>query len=540
VLKKLSLFTLIYSVSILLSRVIGLVREAVIGRILGTSEQADIYWMAFILPDFLNYLLAGGAIALILIPLLQKYEHHPVFFSKILVSFSALVFTLTAIMYVYMPNLVDLVAPGYQIDQKEKLVELSRLLLYAQPLHLLASLFHAYLQSKDLHKIPAISPLIYTLGIIIGGLFWGPSIGAKGFIYGVLLGAFFGPFLLSSIASFSSGLRLDFQWLKITDQNQTTNAQSPSIRPFYLALIPVMLGFSIVVFDELLMKRYATFLGSGVVSQLQYARSLMKVPMGIFGIALGIATFPTISRLWKSQASEAFLLLKNATHTLILLCAFSQLLLSLCAQELIILIWGTNRFQWQDIQQIASYTEQFSWMIFAWSVQTIYSRGFYAKGQNWLPTLLGSLICLLVYGSYVFFTQTKLLPYFSGNLAISLSNLGIGLYAFLLWLILSFSKDDQGQAVGKILNPTLSLCIKLTICLYLLQMGFHWFFDGPFYRFLLWDQSIWRLLLSLGLKTIIICSTLLLLFVTIRFKELQESQSLLIQKIKSKLPSRFR
>ena len=66
------LASLLYAASILLSRVIGLIREGVIGRVLGDSAQADVYWVAFILPDFLNYLLAGGALSLVLIPLLQS------------------------------------------------------------------------------------------------------------------------------------------------------------------------------------------------------------------------------------------------------------------------------------------------------------------------------------------------------------------------------------------------------------------------------------------------------------------------------------
>ena len=57
--KQLGIASLIWASSIFASRVIGLVREAVIGRVLGGGERADVYWTAFVLPDFLNHLLAG-------------------------------------------------------------------------------------------------------------------------------------------------------------------------------------------------------------------------------------------------------------------------------------------------------------------------------------------------------------------------------------------------------------------------------------------------------------------------------------------------
>src|SRR5512138_2507741 len=63
----------IWAGSIFLSRIIGLVREQIIGRTLGASRQADIYFASFTLPDFLNYLLAAGALSIVFIPIFLKY-----------------------------------------------------------------------------------------------------------------------------------------------------------------------------------------------------------------------------------------------------------------------------------------------------------------------------------------------------------------------------------------------------------------------------------------------------------------------------------
>ena len=53
---------LVWGASVLLSRLLGLAREAVIGRVLGGGGEADVFFAAFVLPDFLNYLLAGGVL----------------------------------------------------------------------------------------------------------------------------------------------------------------------------------------------------------------------------------------------------------------------------------------------------------------------------------------------------------------------------------------------------------------------------------------------------------------------------------------------
>src|SRR6516162_6607543 len=63
----------IWAGSIFLSRIMGLVREQIIGRTLGASRQADLYFASFTLPDFLNYLLAAGALSIVFIPIFSEY-----------------------------------------------------------------------------------------------------------------------------------------------------------------------------------------------------------------------------------------------------------------------------------------------------------------------------------------------------------------------------------------------------------------------------------------------------------------------------------
>ena len=71
--RRIGIAAAIWAVGILLSRLIGLVREAVFGRIVGGGTGADLYLAAFTLPDFLNYLLAAGALSIVFIPIFGGY-----------------------------------------------------------------------------------------------------------------------------------------------------------------------------------------------------------------------------------------------------------------------------------------------------------------------------------------------------------------------------------------------------------------------------------------------------------------------------------
>ena len=84
------------------------------------------------------------------------------------------------------------------------------------------------------------------------------------------------------------------------------NLSDPDLKRYVLLSLPIMLGFSIVVLDDMIVKRFASLLpGSGTISELQYARTLMKVPMGVFGMAAGMAAFPTLSRLFARADTDS-------------------------------------------------------------------------------------------------------------------------------------------------------------------------------------------------------------------------------------------
>jgi putative peptidoglycan lipid II flippase len=202
--------SVIWASSIFLSRVMGLVREQIIGRTLGASRTADVYFASFTLPDFLNYLLAAGALSIVFVPIflahLERGDRDRGWESfSVIANFILVVGTVgIGLLMVFARPLAALVAPGFTNGSDiDTLVRLTRIILPAQFFHVIGGLLSAALQAQNLHVLPAMAPLVYSAGIIVGGLVGAryPELGADGFAWGVLAGSIAGPFGLPSMAA---------------------------------------------------------------------------------------------------------------------------------------------------------------------------------------------------------------------------------------------------------------------------------------------------------------------------------------------------
>lgn len=409
----------------------GLVREQIIGRTLGASRQADLYFASFTLPDFLNYLLAAGALSIVFIPMFLRHlesgeERAWQAFSAI-ANFILVVGTILIILLmVWARSLARIVAPGIEDPgDVDTLVRLMRIIIPAQSFHVIGGLLSAVLQARDRHVLPALAPLVYSASIICGGLIGAssPGMGADGFAWGVLVGSVLGPFGLPLIGC----LRADFRWRPVL------SLRNSDLREYLWLSFPIMIGFSIVVVDEWIVKNQASYLAPGMLSYLQYGRTLIKVPIGVFGMAAGVASYPTVSRLIATgSVVEAFTLLCRATRLMLFATFAAQVCLTLAGFEAAYLIWGafSGRFSVADAQATASVVGFLSLGLGGWAAQTVISRGFYALGSTWTPTIVGTIIAVLAVPVYI----TLRMYGGAAGLAVA-SSIAITIYVFVLgWL----------------------------------------------------------------------------------------------------------
>ena len=148
--------------------------------------------------------------------------------------------------------------------------------------------------------------------------------------------------------------------------------------------------------DDPLLTRFGSHLGQGQVALLNYAKTLMRVPMGVFGAAMAFAAYPTLARLWvEGRGGEMYQTLSQAVRRVLVLALGSQVALTVAGSELGTLIYTTRRIPPEQMSRLGLYLGLFSLALGAWSAQALLSRGFYARGKAWFPTWLGTGVLVL-------------------------------------------------------------------------------------------------------------------------------------------------
>lgn len=460
--RKIAVAGLIWTLALLASRVMGLVRDAVLGTKLGLSAEADAYAAAFAVPDLVGYVVSGGALSIVFIPmftsLLAQGEDERAWraFSLVANFIVALTLVLAPIAYWQMPALVAWAVPGFDPAQTATVVHLSRIVLPAQVFHLLSALLSAALLSRDKHAIPALAPLVYNGGIIVGGLVTGT---AEGFAWGVVFGALLGPFLLQLGAAVHGGLRWRLA-LSLTD---------PDFRGYLRNALPIMLAFSIVGLDDRVWAWFASSLGEGAIATLQYAKRLAMVPIGVFGMAAGQAAYPTLARMADAgHTRELWATLLQAVKYTLILAFGSQVVLTVAGPDVSAAVFGVARIAPDAHVGIGACLAWFCLGLGAWSAQTLVARGFYARGKTWVPTTLG--MSVLVLSLPLYWAGAR----FGGTAGLALaSSAAITVYIVALttllardlgernglgdFLLRAFPAVAIGVAVGLALRPALGL-----------------------------------------------------------------------------------
>ena len=429
--KKIQHASLLMVASIFLSRILGFLREWVLAQTVGASQMADVYLASFTIPDFINYLMAAGALNISLIPILASYtapsesEVGKRIFRTLSTTLSIVMLLLVLLCQVFAPQLAGWVAPGFNSEQLKLLTYLIRLILPAQFFFFWGGMANGVQQTHGVFAYSAIAPLIYNLSIVGVGVGLYPKIGVAAFSLGVLLGAFLGYGLLQIWGLKKLGYPL---WPGLSWDPQSRTA----LKKYLWMSVPIMLAFSLVVADEWITKYLASFMEEGSVSRLSYARTEMRIPIAIIGQAAGIASYPHLSRLWAQRKFFDF----NDTFTreiqkILALGPLAAILMWTHATPITQFIYGGGKLTASDLQETARLLQIMGLGVVFWILHIILSRGFYATQTTWLPSVWGTLTTLIFIPIYSWLAQ----KWGAKGLALS-GSLGIIFYVGTLSLLL--------------------------------------------------------------------------------------------------------
>jgi putative peptidoglycan lipid II flippase len=405
-------------VSTFLSRIIGLVRVQYIVWLFGRGMDADALNAAFVLPDMISYFLVGGAGSITFVTILTRYRdtgreaEGERSMSVILTTMYLVLGSAIVVAEIFAPWYIHWWFHGFDAEKAAVCVKLTRILLPAQLFFFAGGVFGAVLLVRKQFNVQAVTPLIYGLGTIVGGVLLVRSIGVSSLALGTVAGAFCGPFLLNWIFARRAG----------TLYRPILDTHDEGFREWVKLSLPLMVGVSLVTADGWIIAHFASAT-SGAVSLMSYAKQLFTAPMAVLAQAAGAASMPFFASLWSQERRYEFAIgvadSVSRVAALGLLAASGMVAL---APPLVELLFVGRRFSSGDARECAAYFAVFSVSICLWSAQAIYSRAFFAAGNTLVPMAAGTVVTVVSWPMYA------LLYHWHGAMGLAVaSDLGIAL-----------------------------------------------------------------------------------------------------------------
>ena len=413
-----------------LSGLLGLIRTKYIASVFGASSVTDAYNAAFNLPDMISYFLVGGVASITLVNILSRYRETPSGIPDDRGADLALSAVLNAMMLVLGAGilLAELLAPFYTAAFFPRLdpataalcTHLTRLLLPAQFFFFVGGVLGSRLLVRKIFLYQAITPLVYNIGIILGGVLLSGSLGIDSLAWGVLAGSFVGAAALNLFAAFRGGLRY----------TPVFNLRHPAFLEWLKLSLPLMIGVSLAMADKWILGYFATA-DRGGLTRLLNAKTLFNAPLTIVGAAAGAASLPFFTQLYAQNRLFDFNTAVNRAVSRLLAVGLLGTAWMAALAIPIVDIYRGGSYTHADALATAGYFALFSLSLALWSAQGIYARAFYAARNTLTPAISGTVVTLVSIPIYALLFHRIGIP----GLAIA-SDLGILTHTLALAVLL--------------------------------------------------------------------------------------------------------
>jgi len=389
----------IVSAAVALSRVSGLVREMAMARLFGASLVYDAFLLAFRIPNLTRDLFAEGALSSAFVPKFTEYlttrgrEEAARLARLVSTALILMVGAFCAVGAWFAPELVNLLAPGFHSvpGKFELAVRLTRIMFPFLLLVALAAQAMGVLNACGRFAVPALSSTFFNIGSVGFGLALGPWLGSyiglspiEGMAWGVVGGGALQLLVqLPSLAAEGFGFRPLIDW---TD---------PGLRHILAMMGPAILGSAAVQINVMVNTSFATAVvdplrgPDGPVSWLGYAFRFMQLPLGLFGVAIGSATLPAVSRsAAEGRIGEFRDTLSRSLGMVFLLTVPSSVGLILLGRSMIGAIYQGGSFDAYDTAQTALALDGFAIGLAGYAGLKVLTPAFYALKDARTPMVV--------------------------------------------------------------------------------------------------------------------------------------------------------
>lgn len=291
--RSLARSTVIVMVAFGLAKLISLAQTFIIARVFGVGAEWDAFVTANRIPELIFTLIAGGALAHAFIPIFSGYLASKDYdgawrtASHIINSIFCVTFIASVIAFMAAPWIIaNFVAPGFTPESQARTAELMRILLLSTLIFSVSGIVMGILQSFNHFLLPAIAPMMFDVGILLGVIFLLPVMGVQGIALGAVLGA-----ALHLGVQIPGLIRFKARWTPQLGFND------PVFWRVIRLMLPRVAGLGVFSINFIVMNNIASRLGTGSVSALDWGWRLMQIPQTLIGTAMGTVIFPTLASL---------------------------------------------------------------------------------------------------------------------------------------------------------------------------------------------------------------------------------------------------
>jgi putative peptidoglycan lipid II flippase len=449
------------SVMILLSRILGFVRENISGRFFNRF-QTDAYIAAFIIPDTMYYLLVGGALAAAFIPIFTEYlardqEEEGWKVASTFINMTVLLLLVfTVFGMIFARSLAPLEAPDFPPDKTRLLVELTRVMFPAVCFTALSGLMGGVLNSYHYFFIPALGSVVYNIVIIGGAVAFGARFGIKGMAIGVVLGALANFLLQATGVKKHCGHQYRFGYIDL---------KNPGFHRLLWLMLPALIGLSATQANLVITNIMASSLPEGSITALRFANRLVQLPLGIFASGIAVAFFPLLSSLAAQDKMDEFKdTLALSIRSLFFLMLPAAIGLIVLREPLVKLLFEGQKFTSHDTRLTAWALLFYSLALFAHAAILMLPRAFYSLKDTKTPVMVSVIsVTASIVMNWLFLKFTNLGV---GGFALSFSMMGLINMVLLMVILRRKIGDIRGRSLLTSFVKTLAASLVMGVVIF--------------------------------------------------------------------------
>ena len=469
------------SVAVMLSRVLGLIREVLFAGLFGGSRWMDCFYLAFKVPNLLRDLFAEGALSQAFVTTFSKkvkadgVESAWVLANRMMTLAAVFMSVVALVGIAVAPWIVDLLTAFsrsgktprvYDAAEISLTIEMVRVMYPFIALVSLSALVMGMLNARDVFGMPALASCFFNIGSMTGGALIGywmdPEWGLRslvGFSWGVLIGG-----LAQLVCQFPALLAVGYRF------KANFNWNDSGVKKILQLMIPAVIAASVTQVNVLVNAMFAYGVGEGAVSWLSYAFRLMQLPIGVFGVAVATVTLPAMSRAAINGIGKDFAptLLKGLK--LVMFLVFPATVgLVVMAQPIVSLLYERGKFDEMDRLATAGALQAYGCGLLFYAGLKVLQPAFYAIEKRWLP-MIASLMALVV-NLVCNYTFVFVFKWGHESLALTTSIVASLNFIFLYAAMMKYAGDiGTGRLLIAFLKIGLATAVMAAVCYYGGQM----------------------------------------------------------------------